>query len=243
MIGMGLTFNGYSDFDSITYNGNELEVLQYNGNEIWRRIKYVAVPTLSATSFSTKGSTVGPTVRGFDSTIMTQSGTTSTNTPGTYTVTWALKDTKKYCWADGSTGTKTATWTVTGATIAFYVQFHTSKYQSSGGSDYHYWTTLTFKVPYGKTFGGLGNKTYYETSGATCQIGGMTGQYNKFTLGTDSSGVPNIWTATTESSTLKTGPKICTSISSGASPYGIGAVATTDYPSEGTTYYACIRST
>ena len=135
MIDMSLIFNGNADLDSVVYNGNEVEVVMCNGTEVWRRIKYVAVPTLSGTSYSTTGGTVGPTVNGFDSTIMTQEGTVSTNVLGTYTVTWKLKDTKKYCWADGTTGAKSATWTLTGGnmtiTWSWSQSFYNGGYKSS----------------------------------------------------------------------------------------------------------------
>lgn len=107
---MGLIFNGISEFDSVLYNGNAVETILYNDTEVWRRIKPVAVPTLSATTVETDGSSVGPAVKGFDSSIMTQSGTASAGIPGTYTVAWALKDPGKYCWADGTAGVKSAVW-------------------------------------------------------------------------------------------------------------------------------------
>lgn len=132
---MSLIFNGNADLDSVVYNGSEVEVVMCDGTEVWRRIKYVDVPTLSGTSYSTTGGAVGPTVNGFDSSIMTQEGTVSTNVLGTYTVTWKLKDTKKYCWADGTTGAKSATWTLTGGnmtiTWSWSQSFYNAGYKSS----------------------------------------------------------------------------------------------------------------
>lgn len=148
---MSLIFNGNADLDSVVYNGNEVEVVMCDGVEVWRRIKYVDVPTLSGTSYSTTGGTVGPTVNGFDSSIMTQEGTVSANWPGTYTVTWKLKDTKKYCWADGTTDAKSVSWTVTGGNITFYVNLFWH------GSTTNYTTTATFNVAYGQNFGTLMN--------------------------------------------------------------------------------------
>jgi hypothetical protein len=80
----------------------------------------VTIPSLSGTSFATTGSNVGPTVKNYNSNLMTQSGTASTNVLGTYTITWTLKDTTKYCWTDGTTAVKTASWTCTGGTITIY---------------------------------------------------------------------------------------------------------------------------
>lgn len=244
MTAMGLIFNGASEFDSVMFNGEAVETVQFNGTEIWRRIKPIAVPTLSAVSFSTAGETVGPTVNGFDSTIMTQSGTVSTNTPGTYTITWALKDPNKYCWTDGTTGVKEATWMVTGATITFYVLYSNSHYQSSGGIDYYYDARLTFKVPYGKTFGELGNKTYYETTGAQCQrYWSSTPTYDvTFALGTKSvasTECPNIWTSMTAASSLISRGRISKDRSGGVSPSGKDYVGYSDYPVEGMLYYCC----
>jgi hypothetical protein len=56
----------------------------------------VTKPSLAATTVYTTGSAVGPTIKNYNSSLMTQSGTTSTSTLGTYRLTWTLKDTSKY---------------------------------------------------------------------------------------------------------------------------------------------------
>ena len=80
----------------------------------------VTIPTLKATSVACTGSTVGPGVNNYNSSLMNQSGTVSTATLGTYTVTWSLKDTTRYCWSDGTTANKSATWSCVGGTITIY---------------------------------------------------------------------------------------------------------------------------
>lgn len=236
---MSLIFNGNADLDSVVYNGNEVEVVMYNGAEVWRRIKYVAVPTLSGTSYSTTGGTVGPTVNGFDSSIMTQEGTVSANWPGTYTVTWKLKDTKKYCWADGSTDAKSATWTVTGGSISFSVHLYKTHYQSSGGSDCWIEQWTSFSVPYGKTWQEL--EGY---SGAYIEQA-YSGPYDGW------EGIPYIRIKDTTSTgwgvypvQIKVGDYGAEGLASDC--YRSGgmmrpgtAVATTDRPTNGATYYVC----
>lgn len=192
---MSLIFNGNADLDSVVYNGNEVEVVMCDGTEVWRRIKYVDVPTLSGTSYSTTGGTVGPTVNGFDSSIMTQEGTVSTNVLGTYTVTWKLKDTKRYCWADGTTGTKSATWTLTGGnmtiTWSWSQSFYNAGYKSSislpyknkwsdyaNGAEYKLLQSAQFMSSYYYLFVGLyTNQLYVGIYNSEDSSGGYTTYY------------------------------------------------------------------
>lgn len=194
MIDMSLIFNGNADLDSVVYNGNEVEVVMCDGTEVWRRIKYVDVPTLSGTSYSTTGDTVGPTVNGFDSSIMTQEGTVSTNILGTYTVTWKLKDTKKYCWADGTTGAKSATWTLTGGnttiTWSWSQSFYNAGYKSSislpyknkwsdyaNGAEYKLLQSAEFAGSYYYLFVGLYTNQLYVGIYNSGSSGGYTTYY------------------------------------------------------------------
>lgn len=208
----------------------------------------VTKPSLSATTMYTTGSAVGPTIKNYNSTYMTQSGTTSTSTLGTYRLTWTLKDTSKYQWSDGTTGAYSIDWTCAGGTITFYIQYIESHYQSSGGHDYKVTSTLTFKVPWGNNWQTLCNTPYYETTGATCNIDDLSSAYYySFRLG--------IYTRTYSSvsysypcikclysgynSSIRTRGTITTSTSGGVSPSGRGTINLTDYPSNGTTYYCC----
>lgn len=192
---MSLIFNGNADLDSVVYNGNEVEVVMCDGTEVWRRIKYVDVPTLSGTSYSTTGGTVGPTVNGFDSSIMTQEGTVSTNVLGTYTVTWKLKDTKRYCWADGTTGAKSVSWTVTGGnmtiTWSWSQSFYNAGYKSSislpyknkwsdyaNGAEYKLLQSAQFMSSYYYLFVGLyTNQLYVGIYNSEGSSGGYTTYY------------------------------------------------------------------
>ena len=157
---MSLIFNGNADLDSVVYNGNEVDVVMCDGAEVWRRIKSVSVPKLSGTSFKTKGTATGPTVSGYDSSIMTQEGTVSTNVPGTYEVKWTLKDTSKYCWSDGTTGAKKASWTLEGDTISITWAWSESFYKAG---NYHT-ASLAYKAKWSDYSNGA---TYKRIAGVT----------------------------------------------------------------------------
>lgn len=74
----------------------------------------LTIPSISsAKSFSfIEGTTRSITVANFNSTYETQTGTTSTSALGTYTITWSLKNTNNTQWSDGTTGNKTASWSI-----------------------------------------------------------------------------------------------------------------------------------
>ena len=74
----------------------------------------MTIPSISsAKSFSfIEGTTRSITVANFNSTYETQSGTTSTSALGTYTITWALRYPANTQWSDGTTGNKTASWSI-----------------------------------------------------------------------------------------------------------------------------------
>lgn len=69
------------------------------------------IPTLSNTSKTYNGSAQSPTESNYDTTKMTRSGTFSATMPGTYNVTYSLKD--GYVWSDGTFTSKTYAWTIT----------------------------------------------------------------------------------------------------------------------------------
>ncbi len=70
-------------------------------------------PSLSTTSIMETGSTVGPDINGFDSTIMTRSGGVTGVNPGTYKITISLKDKANFAWNDGTTSDLILTWRIT----------------------------------------------------------------------------------------------------------------------------------
>lgn len=73
----------------------------------------VSVPSLTGTtSFAFNDTNHSVSVQNYNSTYMTQSGSTTAKNQGTYTVRWSLKDKTKYRWSDGSTGDKSATWKI-----------------------------------------------------------------------------------------------------------------------------------
>lgn len=75
--------------------------------------RVLSVPTLTNTSYTwAVSSTFAPTVNGFNSTYETQSGTASSTDAGSYSVSWALRYPASTQWADGTTGTKSASWSV-----------------------------------------------------------------------------------------------------------------------------------
>ena len=71
--------------------------------------KLVAVPVQSGTLTYT-GSAKSPTWEGYDSTLLTISGTNSATNAGTYTTTFTLK--KNCTWTDGTSNPKNVSWTI-----------------------------------------------------------------------------------------------------------------------------------
>lgn len=77
----------------------------------------VAVPTLSATTFTYNGGVQKPILSEYDSSILTETFENSSSTnAGTYKITFALADKTNYCWADGTTADKEVSYTITKAT-------------------------------------------------------------------------------------------------------------------------------
>lgn len=56
----------------------------------------VTIPTLTNTSKTYNEASQSPTVNYYNSGLMNQSGTSSAVNAGTYTISWALKDTTTY---------------------------------------------------------------------------------------------------------------------------------------------------
>lgn len=79
-------------------------------------------PSLSTTSYTqTAPATFTPGYNNYNSDLMTVGGTTSASAPGSYSITFYLKDSNRYCWSDGSIGAVSCGWTVSGGTVTFYV--------------------------------------------------------------------------------------------------------------------------
>lgn len=94
-------------------------------------------PSLTQTSFSTTGNWCAPGYYNYDSNLMTVSGTTGSNSPGSYAIYFNLKDTNRYCWSDGSTGQVACGWSVSAGNITFYVRLNRNSNH-----------IFTFTVPY-----------------------------------------------------------------------------------------------
>lgn len=93
----------------------------FNMTPYRRPITLVPVPTLWSSNYTYTGSEITQTAIGYDSTLMTQSGTVSATNPGTYSVTYSLVDPLNCQWADGTTEDKTLYWSINKARYSLYV--------------------------------------------------------------------------------------------------------------------------
>ena len=71
----------------------------------------VAKPTGSG-SFTYDGNSHTCSINGYNSSIMTESGTKTATNAGSYTVTYTLKDTTNYQWSDGTTTAVSINWSI-----------------------------------------------------------------------------------------------------------------------------------
>ena len=146
----------------------------------------VTIPSLSSTSVAWIGSSVSPGVNNLNTNLVNQTGTTSANSAGTWTVYWNLKNTSAYCWSDGSTTQKSQTWSTYTGTITFYVYvvrgsnytvtctatygatFKSLHQKQLGDSTWYWWTTQNVQVcwKYEGTYYGY-HTLYLNTSGST----------------------------------------------------------------------------
>lgn len=102
----------------------------------------VAIPQITTKNVAYIGSTVSPTVSGYNSSLMTASGNTSYNgIASNLAIKWNLKNTTNYQWSDGTTSQKSDTWSTYAGTITWYL------HGSSGN--------FVFQTTYGKTFNEL----------------------------------------------------------------------------------------
>lgn len=79
--------------------------------------KPITKPALVKSAFDYTGSTFNAELSGFDSNLMTKSGTESASNVGTYSITVKLKDSTNYQWADGSTADLNLTWQIVSSTL------------------------------------------------------------------------------------------------------------------------------
>lgn len=131
----GTTVNvTYVGAGSATITVSKAETAKYTGTSATYSLTCarttVTIPSLASTSIAWSGSTVTVGVNNYNSSLMNQTGTTSANSVGTWTVSWSLKNTAKYCWTDGSSGTKSATWSTYAQSVTFYIKME----HSGGGS-------------------------------------------------------------------------------------------------------------
>lgn len=76
----------------------------------------ISIPTVTS-NLTYTGDIQSPTITGYDENTMTRGGTTSKTNAGTYEITFTPKS--GYQWADGTSGTKTFTWSIAKATRNF----------------------------------------------------------------------------------------------------------------------------
>ena len=131
----------------------------------------LTIPTIQSATVYCTGSYTGPVVYNYNSSLENQSGTTGTTILGTYTITWTLKDTNKYCWSDSSTGSKSVTWNCVGGTVTYYIQCSGTGYDcgvywvnaqlgSSGRS-----TSTIGKASITKTYSSWNNQSFNDEIG------------------------------------------------------------------------------
>ena len=93
----------------------------FNMSPYRRPITLVPVPTLGSSNYTYTGSAITPTVTGYDSTLMTRTGTVSAVDAGTYSITYSLADPRHCRWADGTAEDKTLYWSINKARYKLYL--------------------------------------------------------------------------------------------------------------------------
>lgn len=111
---MSIYFNGGANPEDIRYNGLQVDSVVYNGAEVWHRYTEIARPTVdtSHTYDTVAGTSVSPTISGYDSGKMYLSGDSSAAHSGVYTMYINIKDTAKYRWPGGSAEPIAVQWSV-----------------------------------------------------------------------------------------------------------------------------------
>lgn len=159
--------------------------------------KLIPIPTISPTSFTYDGSTYSPTISGFDSSTMSQGGTSSASAVGSYTITFSLKDTTKYNWSNNPAGATAAvkyTWTITAPALTTISVPTPNKTLTYNGSE----QTMTFSnSSYCTIMGNTGTNagTYYATvtpkSGYCWSDGSTAGKTVSWTINKKSLPIPS----------------------------------------------------
>ena len=102
-------------------------------------------PSLTQTSYTVNaGTTCTPGYNNYNSNLMTVSGTTSASSAGSYTIYFDLRDTNRYCWSDGSTGTVSCAWSITIKTVTFYIALNDYQHNTGNHAVYTCNAGLTF---------------------------------------------------------------------------------------------------
>lgn len=133
-----------------------------NVGTISEKRKIEVIPSASS-SLTYNGSNQSPTWLNYDPEQLTISGTTSATNAGTYYVAFA--PTKKYKWADGSTGAKTVSWTINKAAGSLSLS-------ASSGTLVSKNKTTSFTVT--RTGNGAISATSSNTGIATVSVSGTT---------------------------------------------------------------------
>ena len=110
----------------------EVDEVYCNSTKVFVSTIFVAKPTISG-SFTFDNSAKSPTITGYDSNAMTQSGTTSATAAGTYTVTYTPK--AGYAWTDGTTSAVSLTWSIAKRKITIPSISNTSKTYNAGAQN------------------------------------------------------------------------------------------------------------
>lgn len=118
----------------------------------------ITIPTLSnGTQTWTVNTTHKPTISGLDTNYVTQSGTASSTSVGSWAITWKLKDATNSVWSDNTTTDKAATWKVNKRSITIPTMTNKSY-------------TWDLNNTYKPTISGV-NSTYVSQSGTTSSTG------------------------------------------------------------------------
>lgn len=88
-------------------------------------------PTISDTSKTYTGASQSPTVTGYDSSTMTESGTKSATNAGDYEVVYAITDKTNYTWADGTTTNVSLNWSIAAIAITITATAQSKTYDGS----------------------------------------------------------------------------------------------------------------
>ena len=110
----------------------EVDEVYCNSTKVFVSTIFVAKPTISG-SFTFDNSAKSPTITGYDSNAMTQSGTASATAAGSYTVTYTPK--AGYAWTDGTTSAVSLTWSIAKRKITIPSISNTSKTYNAGAQN------------------------------------------------------------------------------------------------------------